>query len=552
VTRAQAIQAAVEAAIALHRAGRVAEAEKVYRDVLRQDPNHPDALHLLGLIAHHAGQAAAAEQLMRRAIAVDPGVALYHLNLAKVYRGAGHPAEGLACATRATELNPRFAEAHVERSACLLGCRRAEEGAAAARAALALNPRDPQARGALGNALSDLGKLDEAIVEYRAVLSAHPRHAETLNNLGEALRKLGFYDEAERHLVEAVRFEPRVGDPHFNLSLIRLVRGDFERGWADYEWRWRQTGVHPPRYDRPLWDGAPLEGKTILLHAEQGLGDAMQFVRYALRVARERGAGRVIVRCQPTLIKLFETVEGVAEVIAADASSGSDAAGATGASGATGATLPAFDVHCPLMSLPQRFGTTLETIPAQCPYFGVDQSRVARWRQSLKLRSDDGVLKVGLVWAGSKVQKNDRNRSACLNDFAPLGAAAGSSSSPRTVRWFSLQLGEPARQLTASPPAGMTIEDPTAQIRDMSDTAALMSALDLIITVDSAPAHLAGALARPAWVLLPHVPDFRWLLDRADSPWYPTLRLFRQSRAGDWAGVMNTMSAALAGEIEDK
>jgi tetratricopeptide (TPR) repeat protein len=520
VSDAQQIQAVVDHAIRLHQAGRVVEAEKIYREVLRREPNQPDALHLLGLIAHHVGHAGAAELLMRRAIGVAPGVPLYHLNLAKVYRGAGHPTEALASVDRAVALDARFAEAHIERSACLLALRRPSEAEIAARRAVSLRPSDPQALGALGNALAEQGRMDQAIIEYRAALEEHPQHAETLNNLGESLRKVGQYEEAERHLRESVRLAPQVGDGHFNLSLLLLAHGRLEEGWAEYEWRWRQIGVHPPRFEQPAWDGAPLDGKSILLYGEQGLGDVIQFVRYAPLVQRERRARKVIVQCQPALMSLVKTVEGVAAVIAGDTPA---------------EAMPAFDVHCALASLPHRFGTTIETIPNQCPYVSADSAHVRAWRERLKLTSD--VRNIGLVWAGSATHRNDRNRSCRLADLAPLAKIRG-------VRWFSLQLGDAAQQL-ASSPAGMTIEDPTDGLRDFADTAALMEALDLTITVDTAPAHLAGALARPVWVMLPSVPDFRWLLDRGDSPWYPAMRLFRQRSAGDWSGVMLEVVQAL-------
>ncbi|MEO6436801.1 MAG: glycosyltransferase family 9 protein, partial [Tepidisphaeraceae bacterium] len=285
---------------------------------------------------------------------------------------------------------------------------------------------------------------------------------------------------------------------------------------------WRQIGVTAPQSAQPKWDGSPLAGRTILLYSEQGLGDSIQFVRYVSMLREQRGAGRVVVVCEPPLMPLLKTIAGVDEVAPRLGSH------------------PRFDVHCALASLPYHFGTTLATIPHDVPYVAHNAQRAAQWREELKLTRD--VRNVGLVWAGSSVHKNDRNRSCRLSDFAPLG---GVGNGAENVRFVSLQLG-PARDELASAPPGMTITDAAGGIRDFSDSAALLAELDLLITVDTAPAHLAGALGRSVWTILPFVPDFRWMLDRTDSPWYPTMRLFRQSKAGDWAGVMGEVSAALS------
>jgi tetratricopeptide (TPR) repeat protein len=512
------LQPTVDHAVRLHQQGQVAAAEQIYRQVLAQDPGNPDALHLLGLLAQDAGQLAAAVELMSRAIASEPAIPLYRVNLAKVFRGANRLDDALASAARAAELNPRFVEAHVERAACLKSMGRLAEAERISRQAVQLAPDRPETHGVLGNVYAEQGKLDAAIFEYKNALRINPNFGEAVSNLGEALRKLGRYEEAERYFRQAIQLTPNVGEPHFNLAITLLVRGQFEEGWREYEWRWRQIGVHPRPFAQPAWDGSPLNGRTILLYAEQGLGDTTQFIRYAPLV-RERGAGRIIVQCERAVAKLVGTVEGVDEVILPDA------------------PLPAFEVHSAIVSLPMHLRTTLQTIPARVPYVSVDPTQAAQWRERLKLSSD--VLNVGLVWAGSAVNKNDRNRSAKLAEFAALAKIPG-------VRWFSLQLGPPAQQL-AQRPAKWKIDDPTPDVRDFSD-AALMTQLDLIITVDTSVAHVAGALACPVWVLVPHVPDFRWLLDRADSPWYPTMRLFRQSRSGDWSGVMSSVAEALRRE----
>ena len=510
------LQPTIDRAVLLHQQGQIAAAEQIYRQVVTQDPGNPDALHLLGLIAQDRGQLALAVELMNRAIASEPNIPLYRVNLAKVFRGVNRLDEALASATRAAEMNPKFVEAHVERAACLKSMSRWPEAERVARQAVQMAPDRAETHSVLGNVYADQGKLDAAVIEYKSALRINPNFGEAVSNLGEALRKLGRYDEAENYFRQALRLTPNVGEPHFNLGITLLVRGKFEEGWREYEWRWKQIGVHPRQFDRPAWDGSPLDGRTILLYAEQGLGDTIQFIRYAPLVKEQRGAGRIIVQCDRPVMKLIRTVAGVDDVFTPDTQPG------------------AFDVHCPIVSLPLLLGTTLETIPAKVPYVSVDSAEAMQWRERLNLSKD--VLNVGLVWAGSAVNKNDRNRSAKLNDFAPLAKIPG-------VRWISLQLGSPAQQL-AQRKAGWKIDDPTPDVRDFSD-AALMTQLDLILTVDTSVAHVAGALACPVWVVVPFVPDFRWLLDRDDSPWYPTMRLFRQKRAGDWKGVIDQVGAAL-------
>ena len=502
------LQPLVDRAISLHQSGRVPEAERIYRDVLKQDPGNPDALHLLGLIAHHANRPEPAIELITRAIASEPNVPLYHMNLARVYRGAARHEDALASATRAAQINPSFVEAHVERAAALKALDRFDEAEVAARKAVRAAPDHPGGHGALANVLADQGRFEQAMEEYRTTLKIAPDWAEALSNYGEALRKLGKYAEAEPFFRRAISLTPEVGDPHFNLSIVLLVTGRFDEGWREYEWRWRQIGVQMRVYDPPLWDGSDLAGKSIMLWSEQGLGDTIQFIRYVPMV-RARGAGKIVVVTNRPIANLVRTVQGIDEVYV------------------KGEPLPKTQSQCPIVSLPLKFQTKPETIPARVPYISVDPQMVAWWRQRLSVSSD--VKNVGIAWAGSAVNKNDRNRSARLSDFSPLAGVAN-------VRFINLQMGQPAKQL-ASPPAGLKIDDATADVRDFND-AALIAQLDLVITVDTSICHVAGALARPVWTLVPLVPDWRWLLDRDDTPWYPTMRLFRQTRRGDWSDAM--------------
>jgi hypothetical protein len=294
-----------------------------------------------------------------------------------------------------------------------------------------------------------------------------------------------------------------------------LLLGDYPNGWRGYETRWRIPESFPPRdFRQPVWDGSDISGKTVLLHAEQGFGDTIQFCRYAPLVA-ERGA-TVIVECQPPLAALLQTLAGVKQVVP------------------RGEPLPDFDLQCPLLGLPLRFGTTVETTPARVPYLHADEQRVARWRE--KIGQGDG-LRVGIAWAGAAGYGNDQRRSLTLSSFAPLAQIEG-------IRWYSLQKGDAAKQ-AEHPRQGMHLFDFTSDLNDFADTAALIANLDLLICVDTAVAHLGGALGKPVWTMLPFCPDWRWMLGREDSPWYPTMRLFRQPTRGDWLSVMQRIRGEL-------
>jgi Flp pilus assembly protein TadD len=474
------IEQAMQLAIQNHQAGRLAEAEKIYRQVLTRQPGNPNALHLLGVIAAQLRQSDAAIDLIRRAITINPGAADYHNNLANALRDKG-----------------------------LL-----DEAAAAYRQAIRLKPNYVVAYNNLGNALCDLGQLDEGITVYHHALGLEPGHAGVHNNLGKALRDKGLVDKAVAALCEAIRLKPDYAEAHHNLSLVLLLKGDFVQGWPEHEWRWRLKSVDPRRHEfvQPQWDGTDLNGRTILLHPEQGMGDTIQFVRYVPMVAN-RG-GKVVLQCQEQLLRLMQGLPGVEQLISIDLPP------------------PPFDVHCPLMSLPLAFGTRMETIPAASRYLNIDGDLSRQW--AARVANSTG-LKVGIVWAGRAGYANDRNRSLPLSLLGPLGKVAG-------LTFFSLQKGEAAKQAS---PRGMELIDHTAELNDFTDTAALIANLDLVIAVDTAVAHLAGAMGKPVWVLLAYAPDWRWLLHRHDSPWYPTMRLFRQRSLGDWAEVVERVALAL-------
>ncbi len=499
---------------ALLQLGRWAEAEAPYRKCVELKPDHVEALVNLGFAVGELQRHTQAEECYRKALRLKPDVAEIHHNLGNALREQRKMDEALACYHEALRLRPDYAKAEIN----------------------------------LGVALVALGQVDEAVERLRRGTRLKPDFAEAHSSLGAALCAQGRLDEALAEYDTAIGLKPDYPEAHWNRSLARLLLGDFQRGWPEYEWRWRCKGHVPaPNFSQPRWDGSPLNGRTIVLFAEQGLGDTLQFGRYA-PVVQALG-GRVVLRCQRPLLPILAGLRGVEQLVA------------------DGDPLPAFDVQAPLMSLPAILGTTLETVPADVPYLAAEPERVAHWRNvlrgtefipsSLDSSSDtangmNSVLRVGIVWQGSTRHPWDRHRSCQLAHFGPLGRIQG-------VRWISLQKGAGTEQLEALRLAqiggAMTVADLGADFDESAafvDTAAIMANLDLVITVDTAAAHLAGALGVKTWLALHYTPDYRWMLGRDDSPWYPSMRLFRQPGVGDWEGVFLQMVEALGERLRKK
>jgi hypothetical protein len=357
--------------------------------------------------------------------------------------------------------------------------------------------------------------LNEALAAHTESLRLDPSIAQVHNNLGSAQHDLGMREEAMASIREAIRLSPNIPEVHRGLGLALLLKGRFEEGWPEYEWRLRCADMTAKELDKPRWDESDLGGKTIFIYTEQGLGDTIQNSRFLSLVAR-RG-GKVILQCRPELVRLLSSNPNMGQIVP------------------TGAEVPPYDVHCPLLSLPGIFHVNLKSIPAQVPYLYTEPAAIIRWQSRLGPR--DGKLRVGLTWAGNPQFKSDRFRSINFDMLAPLATVPG-------VRFFSLQKG-PAGQQLKNLPSGMDLIDLGPELRDFADTAAVMQALDLIVTTVTSIPHLAGALARPVWVMLQKVPHFTWLLDREDSPWYPTMRLFRQKNMGDWQDVIERVAEAL-------
>jgi tetratricopeptide (TPR) repeat protein len=535
-------------------AGRLDEAIALYQRLDAVAPNQPAVLGELGLTLQARGRLGEAIDHFARAAALDGTLLPAHVALGRALAAAGrfqeavdhlspllarHPqwgaaaiamieadlgafltrlgryAEGEAAARRAVALDAGQPAAHVALGGALMQQVRREEAVAAFARALEIEPNNADALSNIGGPLADLDRLDEAIHYGQRAAAARPNSAITHRNLAVIYRRTNRLPEALAAAQRACALQPAYAGARFELAIVQLLGGNLAEGWRGYD-RFLQGDDGSPRrqHPGPRWDGQPMGG-TLLISAECGFGDLIQLVRYVPMAAQR--VRRVIVESPPELLDLVRTVEGAAEVIA------------------MGKSIPHYDAQVPVMGLPAAFGTTLATIPGRVPYLSVDRARVEEWLRRLGVRAP-GERRIGIVWAGRPEFLNDRRRSTRLAEWAPALAAPG-------VRWFSLQKGPAVAQIAEMGASAIT--DLSAELRTFTETAAAMAALDLIITVDTAAAHLAGALARPVWTLLPFSPDFRWLLDREDSPWYPTMRLFRQPAAGKWAEVFERAGRAL-------
>jgi tetratricopeptide (TPR) repeat protein len=575
-----------QAAQQAHHAGRLDEAERGYRQVLQFTPDDPNVLAYLGTLLLERGRWAEGVQVLDACLAIDPtqqamltnrgnalielgrfeeAMASYHAaidlepdiakpaaynNLGAYLQGLGRNEEALDLFDRAIGLEPETAEAWGNRGIGLSALGRHEEALTALDRALQLDPVFIDAMTNRGIAHYHVGRMEEALDAYQRALALKPDGADILSNTALALQGLNRLDEAaaccdaalalkpdfvqcivNRGIIllaqgriqeavaaydQALAIDPAFADSYWNKGLALLLLGDFEGGGLLYERRWDRTEAPaPPRFgDVPVWLGKEsLAGKTILLLAEQGFGDTLQMMRYAPLVAA-RGA-QVILGVQPALMELAQSVAGVTQVVG------------------NGRDLVGFDMFCPMMSLPLAFGTRIDTIPSDVPYISAPAAKIAEWEARLGPRTR---RRIGLVWSGNPDHKNDRNRSVALASLLPL--------LPPGCDFVSLQREYRPGDLTLMAADGR-IRDVSVHLESFIDTAALIHHLDLVVSVDTAVAHLGGAMAKPLYLLLPWAPDFRWLLGRDDSPWYPSARLFRQQAIGDWSGAFAALGAAL-------
>lgn len=497
--------------------GRLEDARGLLAQAIALRPNYTTALNSLGAVLRDMGRLDEAREKLEQALTADPDSVDALSNLGAVLRDMGRLDEAERLLKQALNLNPDYAEAYSNLGAILRGQGKLDEARRSLDHALALRPNFVEALGNLGNVLLDQGNLDQAVLCFERAIALNPARAEGYSNLGNALRELGRMREALQQYDRALALLPDYADAQWNRSLALLQTGNFTEGWRGYEWRFQLKDRVRRSFSQPQWHGEPLAGSRILLHAEQGLGDTLQFLRYAPLV--HAAGGTVYLEVPARLRRLAEEMLCVAEVIA------------------PGDTLPETEWHCPLMSLPLAMSTTLDCIPAEVPYLTVPPE--ARERAD-SLQWAAGGLRVGLLWSGSSANTKDRFRSVALEQLAPLFAVPG-------VLFYSLQIGRGAEQLE---PLKAQIMDLAPVTDDMADTAAQITHLDLVITVDTSIAHLAGALSKPVWVILPFSHDWRWLQDRQDSPWYPSMRLFRQPSSGDWSSVVQQIQHDLAALAE--
>jgi tetratricopeptide (TPR) repeat protein len=576
--RPESAEAQYNLGIAFEALGQFREAAAHYNATLALRPDIFAAHNNLGNVLQALGRHEDAVAHYRRALALKPDLALAHNNLGNALYALKRHEEALDHYRRAIALQPDYIDAHNNLGNLLGRLGRPDDAVACYQRALALEPRYVNAQYNLGNALKELNRMDEAmaaydqaIAHYREVVRLEPNNAlahvelgrllvseerteealpffhETVrlesrragaqsdmalaldarNYIGIGLVVLRRWDEALAYLQETLTLAPQSPEAHYNLGYVLLLLGRLDEGFAHYQWRWQRdqlkTCARPFR--QPEWQGEDVAGGTLLIHDEQGLGDTLQFCRYVPLAARR--CRSLYVEVQPELVRLLrlsleapglQIVPRVPQFPAVDG-------------------LPETDYQCPLMSLPRAFGTTLASIPAEIPYLHAEPAEVAAWSQRL---SPLPRPRVGLVWAGRRINTQDHVRSIAPHRLAPLAAVAG-------VSFVSLQKRDARDADTPAmlSPPGITLHDFTAELRDLADTAALVTALDLVIAVDTAMAHLAGALGKPVWLMNRSHSDWRWLIDREDSPWYPTLRIFRQPRRGDWESVIERVAGEL-------
>jgi tetratricopeptide (TPR) repeat protein len=577
------VQAKLQQAMALHRHGKLVEAQAIYLDILKFQPRHFDCLHLLGVIASQTNNHKSAVDLISKAIEVFPNSAAPYSNrgnalmelkqfdaavasydkaialkpdyveayynrgnalqelkrldaavvsydkaiaikrdYAEAYYNRGNALTKLkklvaavASYDKAIAIRPDHARAYGNRGNALQELKQLEAAVASYDKAVSIKPDYAEAYCNRGNALQDLKQIDAAIASYDMAIAIRPDYAEAHSNRGNALKEFGQVEAAIASYNRAIAMRPDYAEAYWNKSLASLLAGDFDCGLELHEWRW-EVGLRGSRrnFNQPLWLGKePLAGKAILLHSEQGLGDTIQFCRYAKRVA-ELGA-RVIMEVPASLLSLLNGLDGVAEFVE------------------KGTTLPDFDFHCPLLSLPLAFKTNLDSIPATQSYLRSDAEKVASWASKLGSRRKP---RVGLAWSGSTGHRSDKSRTLALSQLV--------SYLPDTCEFFSLQK-ELRETDKAALQAGCGVKHYGECLDDFSDTAALCELMDIVVSVDTSVAHLAGALGKQTRIMLPYCPDWRWLLERTDCVWYPSVRLFRQSAIGDWTNVLEQVRADL-------
>ncbi|HQU45321.1 MAG TPA: tetratricopeptide repeat protein, partial [Pirellulales bacterium] len=504
---------------ALSQQGKRAEAAKCFERATKIDSQFADAYNNLGNVLRELGRHAKAIAAFERALAIRPKFAEAHNNLGIAWSARRNYDQALACYAEALRLWPDYAAAHNNRGIALANRGDWADAIVNYRRALELKPDYAEAMNNLGIVLSQQGEYEEAIALYKRAIELKPDYAEAFSNMGITLTECRRIDEALEGYAQALEHKENYPDARMNRALSYLIRGDFERGWREYEWRWKCKDFNARKFGKPAWDGSPLHGRRIMFHAEQGFGDTFQFIRYA-RLVKERYDCTVILWCPKQLVPLVREIPYIDEVTI------------------EGEPIPEIDVHLPLLSLPMVFGTTVETVPGEVPYLYAKPELIERWRKEL---SYIGALKIGIAWKGNPRYRGDRHRSIPLERFAPLADIPG-------VRLIGLQKGLGTEQIAQLNDRFSLTELPASRDEaagSFMDTAAILKNIDLVISCDSSLTHLAGSLGVPVWLAQSLASDWRWLLNRDDSPWYPALRIFRQKTLGDWEEVFERMAGEL-------
>jgi tetratricopeptide (TPR) repeat protein len=502
--------------------GQLAEAVVSYRRVLAIRPHFAEALTSLGTALQRQGKMSEAVASYLRALELKPDFALAHSNLGSALQVQGRWEEAAASCRRALELRPDFAAAHNNLGQALHAQAKLDEAVESYRHAIQLNSDLPEVHNNLGNALNDQGKTHEAEKCCRRALELKPDYAEAHNNLGNVQQQLGQFDAARGSYARAATLNPNLVYAHYGQATLELLTGNWTSGWEEYEWRLQTQDYGPRHFTQPRWDGSPLGRRTILLHCEQGLGDTIQFVRYAAQVKGQNPGATIILECQQPLIKMLSGYAGIDRLVG------------------KGDELPPFDFQIPLLSLPGALGTSPETVPRVVPYLTADPILVDKWREKLALARG---LRIGINWRGRSLTRRRDIPFVCFQSLAERP----------NVCLISLQKGEARPDENVGNHRGIIDlgNDFDSTNGPFMDTAAVMMNLDLVISSDTAVPHLAGALGVPVWLALPFVPDWRWLLDRTDSPWYPTMRLFRQRTVGNWDGVFQEIRAEVGNLVHE-
>lgn len=585
----------LKAAIQSHQAGNLQEAEQLYSQVLEKKPDHPLALHSLGIVAHQKGQNDIAADLIGKVILSNPEVPQFHNTQGLVFEALDKIDEAIASYEKAISLNQDYAEAHLnlaiafqskgdfdtavekcEQIISLFGdsaniynlmayslqqkgqlekaiesyekviqlepdfaeaynqigvifnTREQYDGAVEnCKKALKLDANYTEAYNNLGVALNGCEQYAEAMENYEKAISLEPDFSEAYYNLANCLRDQNRCEESIAIYEKAIQIEPNYAKAHWNLSHALLQTGKFSQGWSEYAWRRKpELGIilYPHKYEQPYWDGCSFEGKRLLVHCEQGFGDNIQFIRY-LSMVKERG-GTVILESRKPLFKLFGQIDGVDEFVMADPDGEAPDID--------------FDLHTSPLDMPMIFDTTLDNIPCKVPYLHAEPARTEYWKSQV----DSEYLKVGLIWAGCKFHGNDRNRSCRLRNFHPLSKIEG-------VKLYGLQEGFAAWQADELP-SDMEVISLGEEFEDFADTAGAIENMDLVISVDTSVLHLAGAMGKPVWAIIPFEPEWRWMLERQDTPWYPTMKLFRQKERQNWDELFSRVSQQLQILVEEK